>query len=156
MGATEFFARSATGGGRRCLYLQQTLLQAANAPDGSPAGMAACSGLGEEMLADVHTINGPLLQALARAGGFGPWQRCQLFVGAEAARGARSILHFDQYDNLFLQLAGTKRLCAPDCAKPTDRTARPPQPRARADRTALAPRPDRARALTAKSTQPWR
>ena len=41
--------------------------------------------------------------------GFGPWQRCQLFVGSAAAQGARSILHFDQYDNLFVQLSGTKR-----------------------------------------------
>ena len=58
------------------------------------------------MTADAQHINTELLQLLSQAGGFGPWQRCQLFVGAEAAAGARSILHFDQYDNLFLQVFG--------------------------------------------------
>ena len=45
----------------------------------------------------------PLLQKLAEAGRFGPWQRCQLFVGTAAAGGARTNLHFDQYDNLLFQ-----------------------------------------------------
>ncbi|EOD24962.1 hypothetical protein EMIHUDRAFT_443728 [Emiliania huxleyi CCMP1516] len=49
------------------------------------------------------------VRALAEAGGFGPWQRCQLFVGGASAAGARSILHFDQYDNLFVQISGWKR-----------------------------------------------
>jgi hypoxia-inducible factor 1-alpha inhibitor (HIF hydroxylase) len=102
MSIGEFFRRSA----RRdeCLYLQHSLLQ-----DGG-AGVAPCAGLGPQMLQDIGGgLNRPLLDACAVAGRFGSWVRCQLFVGAEAAVGARSILHFDQYDNLFLQISGTKR-----------------------------------------------
>eukprot|EP00966_Prymnesium_polylepis_P136417 3152114-Prymnesium_polylepis.1 len=32
----------------------------------------------------------------------------QLFVGTAAAESARTNLHFDQYDNIFMQLSGTK------------------------------------------------
>ena len=87
----------------RCLYLQQTVLQART--DGT--GMAPCSGLSGGMARDVEFgINLPAVQSLAEAGGFGAWQRCQLFVGA-ATDGARSILHFDQYDNLVTACAPT-------------------------------------------------
>ena len=44
------------------------------------------------------------LQQLA---GLGPWVRTQLFV---SDAGALSPLHFDQYANLYIQLAGTKRV----------------------------------------------
>ena len=89
------------------LYLQQSLLQAA--PDRPHAGLIPCAGLGEGMTRDIQDgIDMEALRMLAQAGGFGPWQRCQLFVGGAAAEGARSILHFDQYDNLFVQVAGTK------------------------------------------------
>jgi hypothetical protein len=91
----------------RCLYLQQTILQ--SDPRGGP-GMVPCTGLGDEMAQDVAKgIDLVNVQALAQAGAFGPWQRCQLFIGGRSTVGARSILHYDQYDNLFLQLAGTKR-----------------------------------------------
>ena len=90
----------------RCLYLQQSILLAS--ADGR--GLVPCSGLSESMLRDVtQGIDLPAVQSLVQAGGFGPWQRCQLFIGAHTA-GARSILHFDQYDNLFIQIAGTKTL----------------------------------------------
>ena len=39
---------------------------------------------------------------------FGAPSRCQLFVGGRAAGGARTVMHFDQYDNIFMQLAGRK------------------------------------------------
>ena len=87
------------------LYLQQSLLIT---PNDRP-GLMPCAGLGEGMRRDIEQgIDGSALRALAEAGGFGPWQRCQLFVGGAAAEGARSILHFDQYDNLFVQIKGSK------------------------------------------------
>ena len=49
-----------------------------------------------------------VVQAIAEAGAFGPWSRMQLFVGTASAEGARTNLHFDQYDNLFVQLSGVK------------------------------------------------
>lgn len=98
----QFFNRSKRRAA--CLYLQHSLLQ-----DGG-AGVAPCSGLGAEILHDIKSgLNFPLLESCVAAGRFGPWVRCQLFVGAEAAIGARSILHFDQYDNLFVQISGRKR-----------------------------------------------
>lgn len=102
MSIGDFFAQSARR--EACLYLQHSLLQ------DTGAGAAPCAGLGDQMLQDIAGgLNRPLLDACAAAGRFGTWVRCQLFIGAEAAAGARSILHFDQYDNLFVQIAGTKR-----------------------------------------------
>ena len=90
----------------RCLYLQHCLLQAG----ANGAGLNPCPGLGESMRQDCASgIDTASVGALAQAGAFGAWQRCQLFVGGLSARGARSILHFDQYDNLFVQISGSKR-----------------------------------------------
>ena len=90
----------------RCLYLQHCLLQAG----ANGAGLNPCPGLGESMRQDCTSgIDTASVGALAQAGAFGAWQRCQLFVGGLSARGARSILHFDQYDNLFVQISGSKR-----------------------------------------------
>jgi hypoxia-inducible factor 1-alpha inhibitor (HIF hydroxylase) len=90
-----------------CLYLQQSILQT---PPGAAAGLAPCKGLGDGIRRDVEQgIDMGALRGLIEAGGFGPWQRCQLFVGGASASGARSILHYDQYDNLFVQISGTKR-----------------------------------------------
>jgi hypoxia-inducible factor 1-alpha inhibitor (HIF hydroxylase) len=90
----------------RCLYLQHCLLQAG----ANGAGLNPCLGLGESMREDcVSGIDTASVGALAQAGAFGAWQRSQLFVGGSSARGARSILHFDQYDNLFVQISGSKR-----------------------------------------------
>ena len=100
------------GHGPACLYLQQSILQAD--PSGS-GGMLTAQGVGEMMRGHMaRGIDGGALQQLAQAGGFGAWQRCQLFVGGAATVGAKSILHFDQYDNLFLQLRGTKRFWIAD------------------------------------------
>lgn len=97
---------------QRCLYLQQALLMAGGGEAGQAgqAGLTPCAGLGDGIRHDITSgIDLPALRAIADAGGFGPWQRCQLFIGGASAVGARSILHFDQYDNLFVQIAGTKR-----------------------------------------------
>ena len=90
----------------RCLYLQHCLLQAG----ANGAGLNPCPGLGDGMRQDCASgIDIASVGALAEAGGFGAWQRCQLFVGGASAIGARSILHFDMYDNLFVQISGSKR-----------------------------------------------
>lgn len=61
------------------------------------------------MAADLgQGLNGRLLGSIVAAGGFGAPARCQLFVGADAAAHARTVLHFDQYDNIFMQLSGRK------------------------------------------------
>ena len=57
----------------------------------------------------VNGLNRPLLEAIRRAGKLGPWISTVLFVGAKSAGGARTRLHFDQVDNVYLQVAGTKR-----------------------------------------------
>ena len=58
---------------------------------------------------DLSTLNVELLKQFAQAGAFGEWRVSQLFVGSRATVGARSTLHFDHNDNLFLQIAGVKR-----------------------------------------------
>ncbi|KAL1519642.1 hypothetical protein AB1Y20_023153 [Prymnesium parvum] len=107
MTMSEYLDVCRTGSGmpqQHCLYLQQTILQRK-----ANGGMAPCGGLTGQFANDVEFgIDLPAVLALCEAGAFGPWQRCQLFVGS-ATVGARSILHFDQYDNLFLQIAGEKR-----------------------------------------------
>ena len=106
MGIDQFLTASQQRNGSSLLYLQQSILQA---PNENPTALQPCKGLGPGILSDIQSgIDLPAVKALAEAGGFGPWQRCQLFIGGKAAEGARSILHFDQYDNLFVQLSGTK------------------------------------------------
>lgn len=93
-----------------CLYLQQSILQAPADGSAQQGNLLPCAGLGEGIKRDLASgIDLSALKALAQAGGFGPWQRCQLFVGGSSTIGARSILHFDQYDNLFVQISGRKR-----------------------------------------------
>lgn len=93
---------------RQCLYLQQTILQqTVLRPDGQ--GLMPCGGLVGAMAQDIeYGVDVAAIKALMDAGGFGSWTRSQLFVGSQTS-GARSILHFDQYDNVFVQIAGTKR-----------------------------------------------
>ena len=50
---------------------------------------------------------GPRLDRLCAAGRLGPLNVSNLFV---SDAGAHSPLHYDEYDNVFLQLAGRKRL----------------------------------------------
>ena len=88
-----------------CLYLQNTVLSLG--ADG--ASMEPPAGLGEGMLGDIAALDLQLLRGFQAAGGFGQWRVSQLFVGTRATVGARSTLHFDHNDNLFLQIAGTKR-----------------------------------------------
>jgi len=101
----RFFRRSHSAASTECVYLQQTLL----APDATGQGLAPAGSLGEDLMADVsRSLNHRLLSAVAQAGRFGPPARAQLFLGTGAAANARTILHFDQYDNMFMQLAGRK------------------------------------------------
>ena len=69
----------------------------------------AADGLGKGMLNDISQINYDLLKQFQQAGKFGEWRVSQLFVGTRATAGARSTLHFDHNDNLFLQISGRKR-----------------------------------------------
>ena len=88
-----------------CLYMQATLLSR------SPKSgrMMPPGGLGKGMLNDISQINYDLLKQFQQAGKFGEWRVSQLFVGTRATAGARSTLHFDHNDNLFLQISGRKR-----------------------------------------------
>ena len=109
MPGAKFFARSrkavGAAGSGETLYLQHTLLS----PDQNRNGQLSPTGsFGSELSRDLSSIDGSRIAAICTAGGFGPPARCQLFVGASAAAGARTVTHFDQYDNVFLQLAGRK------------------------------------------------
>jgi hypoxia-inducible factor 1-alpha inhibitor (HIF hydroxylase) len=74
-----------------------------------PPRMQPTAGLGERMRDDItNGVNMPLLEACRTAGGFGPWMNTTLFLGGARARNARTRLHFDQVDNIYLQVAGTK------------------------------------------------
>ena len=114
MGVDRFFTRAASAARGECLYLQQSLL--GNASAGGPAGqtngqpgLGPVGNLGREMLADLSgALTSSTLASLVQTGRFGPPSRCQLFVGAASAAGARTALHFDQYDNVFVQIAGSK------------------------------------------------
>ncbi len=59
------------------------------------------------MASDVADLNLELLSELSA--GLGKFQQSQLFVGTSATSGARSSLHMDQTDNLFLQVREGER-----------------------------------------------
>lgn len=107
MSMSEFFARSRRASGRECVYLQHALM--GSDPQGNKPGLHPSGSMGEQMMSDLASgLNHRLLGSIAECGRFGPAQRCQLFVGAAAAAHARTVLHFDQYDNVFIQLSGRK------------------------------------------------
>lgn len=65
-------------------------------------------GIDSELRADCdERLNRHRLQALQTAGNFGHWSRSQLFVGPSESL---SPCHYDQYDNIFLQVAGHKHI----------------------------------------------
>lgn len=73
-------------------------------------------GMDAELRADCESrVNWQRLEALQAAGGFGYWSRSQLFVGPGESL---SPVHYDQYDNIYMQVAGEKRflLFDPRCA----------------------------------------
>ena len=118
----DFFTLSDDSLGRderasgRSFYLQHTIItpRQSNALEGGTASgsqMRATAGLGKRMTDDIERgINRTLLDAFSRAGALGPWISTVLFVGCgRSAAGARTRLHFDQVDNLYLQVAGVKR-----------------------------------------------
>ena len=118
MSGLAFFERSARAGSTECVYLQHTLLQgsgpgvqpaAGQAGGGGAGGLVPAGHFGAEMMRDLgQRLDHNFLSAVAQAGRFGAPARCQLFVGTAAAGGARTTMHYDQYDNIFLQLAGRK------------------------------------------------
>lgn len=93
-------------------YLQTPLVVATDETDASVAsvefgrGMWWHPGITKKLKDAVAGARGAL-EALAAPAQFGRLTRSQLFV---SDRGARSPLHFDQYDNVFCQLRGRKRL----------------------------------------------
>ena len=134
--AREFFALadgSDANGRGQCFYLQHAVVKpvlkagggggaAALGVGGDAAAAAAATmrpttGLGSRMVDDIESsLNRDLLEAMRCAGRLGPWTLTVVFVGVAAqVAGARTRLHYDQVDNLYLQLAGVKtfRLFAP-------------------------------------------
>mmetsp|Transcript_98261 Transcript_98261/g.305595 ORF Transcript_98261/g.305595 Transcript_98261/m.305595 type:complete len:566 (+) Transcript_98261:46-1743(+) len=90
------------------LYLQTPLFERrAPAGPGDPGGVSLCPGMDRAMLADWRELDDERLCALQREGSLGQWSRSQLFVGPS---GTLSPCHYDQYDNLFLQLRGAKHV----------------------------------------------
>jgi hypothetical protein len=75
---------------------------------------ASAPGLGPR-LARLATDAFDALAPYRTAAALGPWARTQLFV---SRTGATSPLHFDQYANLYLQLAGHKRVSRTGCDIP--------------------------------------
>ena len=90
-----------------CLYLQHRLLKLGK--DGLPEAADDSNGrIGQSMRRDIEEgLNMERLHELSST--FGKFKHSQLFVGTHATSNARSTLHFDQMDNLFLQIAGRKR-----------------------------------------------
>jgi hypoxia-inducible factor 1-alpha inhibitor (HIF hydroxylase) len=141
----------------RCLYLQHPILRPAPppppptitaAPHGNGFGLPGLEltpGMGARMAEAVADLRLPLLRQMEEAVGVGQWTVCQLFVGNSATAGAHTRMHFDQYDNFYLQVSGTKTFRLFD---PTQAGHLSPYPvHHRMDRSAQAvpPRADAAR-----------
>ena len=90
-----------------CLYLQHNLMERSPDEDNVPTAAGGDRIGGRLKSAIEEDLNVGRLQQLAEH--FGPFRKSQLFVGTQATSGARSTLHFDQMENLFLQVKGRKR-----------------------------------------------
>eukprot|EP00967_Tisochrysis_lutea_P090929 scaffold130278_cov35-Tisochrysis_lutea.AAC.1 len=143
----------------RCLYLQHPLLRPghAGAPPAvasAPAtqhhgfglpGLAPTAGMGARMVAAISDIRIHRLRQMEAAVGVGPWTVCQLFVGNSATAGARTRMHFDQYDNFYLQISGTKTFRLFDPTQTGNLAPYPVHHRMDRSAQALPPRADAAR-----------
>lgn len=88
------------------LYLQTALVErAAPTGPGDAGKVSLCPGMDRELLADWSDLDDARLSALQREGRMGSWSSSQLFVGPG---GTLSPAHYDQHDNLYLQLRGAK------------------------------------------------
>ena len=114
LGVSEFFALadgSDTNGRGQCFYLQHQVVKPVPVAEGEMrATMQPTPGLGSRMRDDIeHGIDRALLERIRQAGDLGPWSVTVLFVGvAQQAAGARTRLHYDMVDNVYLQVAGKK------------------------------------------------
>ncbi|KAL1530629.1 hypothetical protein AB1Y20_001529 [Prymnesium parvum] len=100
----DFFALDRRRDATECFYLQHQIV----AP-GVGEEMVPSRKLGARMRADITDgIDRSLLDQLQSAGRMGPWMSTVLFVGGDAAASARTLLHYDQVDNLYLQVSGRK------------------------------------------------
>ena len=112
--AAEFFSfcdddmRDARARGKT-FYLQHCIVKPSQVAGGS-VEMRPTAGLGANMARDItEGLNRPLLEQIRQYGHLGPWVSTVLFVGGRTAGGARTRLHFDQVDNIYLQVSGVKR-----------------------------------------------
>ena len=88
----------------RCFYLQEPIFR----PD-TVSSLKPTTGLGEGMVRDLKGVNWQRIQQMIAHAGLGPYRLTQLFVGVPSTVGARSSLHYDHNDNIYLQISGTKR-----------------------------------------------
>lgn len=97
----ETFLQSVRGDPMNSYYLQTPLYSLVE-KDGQHVGQVLHAGIKSEI--DSATAS-PIWREIVSAAGCGPWTRTQLFVGPVGTLGAA---HYDQYDNIFLQVRGSK------------------------------------------------
>lgn len=100
----EKFLRLARDDPDHSYYLQTSLF----ALDGSMAGNTKSYVTSDSLYAELQdAMASNTWKEVSRAIGGAPWIRSQLFVGPPGTLG---FAHIDQYDNVFLQVRGSKRL----------------------------------------------
>lgn len=85
-------------------YYLQTPLYSIVEKNGHHVGQFFHAGVKSEIDA---AIGGPIWREIVSAAGCGLWTRTQLFVGPAGTLGSA---HYDQYDNVFLQVQGSKSI----------------------------------------------
>lgn len=99
------FLRSAAEDPSGCYYLQAPLVLR-NPDDKGVLRETWSAGIDSTLRADCEQrLNRQRVDSLREAGGFGHWSRSQLFVGPSESL---SPVHYDQYDNIYMQVSGEK------------------------------------------------